>query len=63
MTGGNDSFILTYIHESVFNLLLKIVLIFIQKQIIVCEIFLVSYNEPNVKYVWNNRENKSIILI
>lgn len=59
----NDNFILTFIHESVFNLLLKTLSIFIQKQIKVCKIFLVSYNEPNVKYVWNNRENKSIILI
>jgi hypothetical protein len=33
MNRENDSFILAYIHESVLNLLLKTLLIFIQKQI------------------------------
>jgi hypothetical protein len=63
MNRENDSFILAYIHESVLNLLLKTLLIFIQKQIKVWKIFLVLYNEPNVKYVSDNRENKPIILI
>jgi len=63
MNRENDSFILAYIHESVLNLLLKTLLIFIQKQIKVWKIFLVLYNKPNVKYVSDNRENKPIILI